>query len=88
MPRWPSNHKKRTDRNYAKEAAYEARPDQVNRREDRNAARRAAARKGLVHKGDGKEVDHLGFHRTGSLRRVPTSVVSKSANRRRQPKRP
>lgn len=75
----------RTDRNYKKEAAYEDEPAQVRRRMARNKARAAAAKKGLVHKGDNKEVDHLGHHRTGSLDRVPTRVVSRSANRRRQP---
>lgn len=73
-------------RNYAKETAYENRPDQVKRREARNKARRTAAKKGLVHKGDGLEVDHLGSHRTGSLDNVPTKVVTKVANRKRQPK--
>lgn len=73
-------------RNYAKENAWENRPEQVKRREARNKARRAAAKKGLVHKGDGKEVDHLGSHRTGSLDNVPTKVVSRSVNRKRQPK--
>lgn len=42
---------------------------------------------GKVHKGDGKELDHVGFHRTGSLDHVPTKVVSQHANRIRQPKR-
>lgn len=73
--------------NYKKETAYENRPDQVKRREARNNARSRAAKRGLVHKGDGKEVDHLGFHRTGSLRNVSTAVVSKHANRIRQPPR-
>ena len=72
-------------RNYKKEAAYEDRPEQVKRRMARNKARRKAASKGLVHKGDGKEVDHLGYHRTGSLFNVPTRVVSRHANRVRQP---
>lgn len=73
-------------RNYAKETAWEDSPAQVKRRVARNKARRAAEKKGLVHKGDGKEVDHLGSHRTGSLDKVPTKVVSRSVNRRRQPK--
>lgn len=72
-------------RNYAKETAYENRPAQVKRREARNKARRKAVKRGLAHKGDGKEVDHLGYHRTGSLDSVRTAVVSRSANRRRQP---
>lgn len=88
MPRWPKGYKlKHPDRNYPKETAYESRPAQVKRRSDRNRARRAAERKGLVHKGDGKEVDHLGSHRTGRLKNVRTKVVSKHANRIRQPKR-
>lgn len=73
--------------NYPKETAYENRPAQVKRRVARNRARRKAEKKGLVHKGDNKEVDHLGFHRTGDLNKVRTKVVSQHANRIRQPKR-
>jgi hypothetical protein len=75
----------RTDRNYAKEAEYEARPEQKKRRAARNRARRKAIREGKVRKGDGKELDHTGYHRKGSLDKVPTRVVSREANRRRQP---
>lgn len=74
-------------RNYPKETAWEDSPAQVKRREDRNRARRKALRKGLVHKGDSKELDHLGYHRTGSLAKIPTKVVSRHANRIRQPPR-
>lgn len=88
MPRWPKNYKKKhPDRNYEKETEYESRPEQVKRRMDRNRARRKAEREGRVRKGDGKELDHVGFHRTGSLANVRTRVVSRSANRRRQPPR-
>lgn len=73
--------------NYPKETRYENTPTQVKRREARNAARRKALRTGRVHKGDDKELDHVGFHRTGSLRNVPTRVVSRHANRSRQPPR-
>ena len=72
-------------RNYKKETAYENRPDQVRRREARNRARAAAIKAGRARKGDGKEVDHLGYHRTGSLDHVRTAVVSRHANRIRQP---
>ena len=72
-------------RNYNKETAYENRPAQVKRREARNRARAKALKKGSVHKGDGKELDHVGYHPTGSLDNVRTVVVSRSANRRRQP---
>lgn len=75
----------RTDRNYKKEAAYAARPDQKKRRAERNRARRIAMRKGLVRKGDGKEVHHVGNHPRGSLKNVRTRVTSRTENRRRQP---
>lgn len=78
---------KNPNRNYKKETAYENTPAQVARRVARNRARRKAMKEGRVHKGDGKELDHIGYHRTGSLDKVPTRVVSKKANRSRQPKR-
>jgi hypothetical protein len=37
--------------------------------------------------GDGKEVDHIAAPRKGSLDSVKTRVVSKSVNRKKQPKR-
>ena len=73
--------------NYIKEGRWENTPTQVKRREARNKARRRAMKAGKVHKGDGKELDHLGSHRTGSLDHVPTRVESRHANRIRQPKR-
>lgn len=75
----------RTDRNYKKETAYESRPEQKKRRAERTKARYWAIKKGRVRKGDGKELDHVGYHRRGSLANVRTRVVSRSANRRRQP---
>lgn len=74
-------------RNYAKENAWENQPEQVARRMARNRARAAAMRKGLVKKGDSKEVDHLGFNRKGALDNSKVKVVSRKANRSRQPKR-
>jgi hypothetical protein len=74
-------------RNYAKEAKWQATPEQVDRRVARNRARREAIKAGKVHKGDGKELDHVGFHRRGSLDNVPTKVVTRHQNRIRQPKR-
>lgn len=72
-------------RNYKKETAYESSPEQKKRRAERNRARRLAIKQGKAHKGDGKEVDHLGYHPTGSLKNVKTKVVSRHANRVRQP---
>lgn len=77
----------RTDRNYKAETAYENTPAQVKRRVARNRARRKALKAGKVHKGDGMELDHVGSHRTGSLDKVPTKVVTRHKNRIRQPKR-
>lgn len=75
-------------RDYAKEYAdYHGKPEQKKRRADRNRARRQAERDGRVSKGDGKELDHQGFHRKGRLKNVPTRVVSRRANRIRQPPR-
>lgn len=72
-------------RNYAKETAWESSPRQKKRRAARGRARYAAEKKGLVRKGDGKELDHVGYHPTGSLDRVRTRVTSRTANRKRQP---
>lgn len=75
-------------RDYKKEyREYHAKPEQKKRRADRNAARRKAMKEGRVRKGDGKELDHVGSHRTGRLKNVATKVVSRHANRIRQPKR-
>lgn len=74
-------------RNYAKENKWESSPIQKKRRAARNRARNAAIKAGKVRKGDLKELDHVGYHRTGSLDNVPTRVVSRHANRIRQPKR-
>ncbi len=75
-------------RDYKKEYKdYQGKPEQIKRRSQRNKARRAAAKKGLVSKGDGKEVDHLGFNRKGALDNSNVKVVSRKKNRSRQPKR-
>lgn len=75
-------------RDYKKEYRdYQGTPEQKKRRAQRNAARRQAMREGRVRKGDGKEVDHLGYNRKGRLNNNSTRVVSRAANRHRQPKR-
>ncbi len=75
-------------RNYAKEYRdYQGTPEQIKRRGQRNAARRAAAKAGKVSKGDGREVDHLGSNRKGPLNNKKVAVVSRKRNRSRQPKR-
>lgn len=75
-------------RDYAKEYRdYHGTPEQKKRRAERNAARRKAEKEGKVRKGDGKEVHHMGSHRTGSLKNVRTAVVSRKKNRSIQPDR-
>jgi hypothetical protein len=70
-------------RNYRQEyERYQGQPEQIENRAMRNAARRAMEKKGVVSKGDGKDVDHKtpiakgGGNGNGNLRAVP-----KSANR-------
>ncbi len=59
---------------------YHGKPEQIKKRDMRNAARREMEKKGLVKKGDGKDVDHKvpiakgGGNGTGNLRVVPKSV--------------
>jgi hypothetical protein len=70
-------------RDYKKEYAnYQGKPEQIANRTDRNAARAQLAKKGVVRKGDGMDVDHRtpiakgGGNGAGNLHAVP-----KSANR-------
>jgi hypothetical protein len=73
-------------RNYEKEGRWQATKEQKTRRAQRNKARRQAIREGLVKKGDGLELDHLGSNRRGTLG-SKVKVVPKSVNRKRQPSR-
>jgi len=77
----------RAPRNYKKE--YEATQGTTKGKLDRaarNRARAKAMKTGKVHKGDGKEVDHINFNpRDNSPSNV--RVVSKKTNREKQPKR-
>lgn len=66
---------------------FHGKPEQIKRRAQRNKARSEAMAAGKVKKGDGKEVDHINAPRTGSLENVPTRVIGKIPNRKRQPKR-
>jgi len=66
--------------------AYHGKPEQVARRAQRNEARAKAEASGKVSPGDSNEVHHPGSHRTGKLP-SKTAVISKTANRKIQPKR-
>lgn len=75
-------------RNYRKEYdEYHASPEQKKRRAERNRDRNAAEKAGRVKDGDGREVDHVNAPRKGSLAGAKTRVISKKANRKKQPKR-
>lgn len=75
-------------RNYKKEyAEYHSSAIQKKRRAERNRDRAAAEKRFGEAALRGKEVDHIGSHRTGTLAGVKTRVISKTANRKRQPKR-
>jgi len=55
----PPNKRKVTKRNYRKEYEnYHSKPEQIKRRDKRNAANAIAKKKGIVKKGDGKDVAH------------------------------
>ena len=76
------------ERNYRKEYdEYHKSEEQKKRRAERTKDRREAERKGLVKKGDNKEVDHVDAPRKCSLKGVRTQILSKTANRKKQPKR-
>lgn len=80
--------KRKPKRDYKKEYRdYGGKPEQKKRRAARNAARRKAIKKYGKKALKGKELDHVGYHRKGSLRGVKTKIVSRHANRIRQPKR-
>ena len=74
-------------RDYAKEyREYHGKPEQIKRRAGRNKARSLMIKKHGKAKLKGKEVDHKDYDTTNNS---PSnlSIKSRSANRKRQPKR-
>lgn len=66
----------------AYDKAYNARPEQVNNREKRNAARAQLIREGSVKKGDGKDVNHkTPLDRGGGNNRSNLEVTGQKDNR-------
>lgn len=59
--------------------------EQKNRRVQRNTARRRMEKAGKVHKGDGKEVDHVKHKARGKLNNSPGNlrVIGRTANRKK-----
>jgi len=70
-------------RNYAKEYAnYDGTPAVKKKRAARNKARRMLEREGVVHKGDGKDVDHkTPLSKGGTTVRSNLTAKPASANR-------
>ena len=61
---------------------YHSRPEQIAKRDDRNAARARLEKKGLVRKGDGMDVDHrVPLAKGGSNAESNTRVIPASQNR-------
>jgi len=74
-------------RDYKKEyAATQGTEKGKKDRAARNKARRIMEKAGRVRKGDGKEVDHIN-HKPRDNSASNIRVVSKTVNRKRQPKR-
>ena len=74
-------------RDYKKEYKdYHSKPEQKKRRAGRNAARKKMEKAGPVKKGDGKEVHHKNGN-TKDNSKKNLSVISKTKNRKMQPKR-
>ena len=71
------------NRDYKAEYAnYDGTPEVKKKRAERNKARRMLEREGLVHKGDGKDVDHMApLGKGGKTTRSNLRVKSASANR-------
>jgi len=70
-------------RNYKKEYEnFHAKPEEKKRRADRNKARKLMEKRGLVHKGDGKDVDHKDRN-TRNNSPSNLRVTSKKTNRSR-----
>lgn len=70
-------------RDYKKEYEnYQGKPEQIANRAKRNAARARLTKKGVVHKGDGKDVDHvIPLSKGGSNDPSNQRVKPKHANR-------
>ena len=73
---------KSSPRKLAYQAERQKSPEEVEKRVDRNRARRHAEAAGLVHKGDGKEIDHrVPLDKGGSDKDSNTRVISAKENR-------
>ena len=73
----------------AYQKAYNARPENVNKREKNNAARQAALKSGAAKKGDNTNVDHIKMlDQGGTNAKSNLRVVAESANKGWRKKHP
>ena len=73
---------KSTGRDYKSDyEKFQSSPEQIKNRTKRNKARAEAEKSGVVSKGDGKEVDHV-----GGIKSNKTRVVSRTENRAKREK--
>jgi 5-methylcytosine-specific restriction endonuclease McrA len=71
----------RATRDYKKERKYDSKPEVMERRRKRKAARYQLEKEGLVKKGDGKHVDHkVPLSKGGSTKRSNLRVISAKKN--------
>jgi len=73
---------KSTKAKLAYQKAYNARPEEVAKRVQNNAARREAMDKGLVKKGDGKDVAHKVSLENGGTN-APSNLTVQDASKNR-----
>jgi hypothetical protein len=68
----------------AAQKKYNSKPEQIKRRASRNKARRLMEKKGLVRKGDGKDVDHKNSNpKDNSSKNLRVQSPSKNRSRNR-----
>lgn len=74
-------------RDYSYDTKYESSSTQRHNRSERVTARRELEKEGKVHKGDGKDVDHIrALSKGGSNSRSNMRAISAHANRSKKAK--
>jgi hypothetical protein len=80
---------KSSPRKLAYQAEYQKKPENVEKRVDRNRVRRQALAAGIVKKGDGTEIDHkVPLDKGGSDAKSNTRVTTAAENRAWRAKQP